>query len=277
MKIDKVFVFGAAKDIPTLYFSLPSILKNISASSYFLVCDELDVKKFQIFKKLNFSIISDQSIMGENFRYLNIRNKKLYSWYKQQVVKLLLCNQQKPNDIIVLWEGYTVPLKRLDFFKYNKINVRLSDEHHPIYFISILQVLNLRKNIPKSFISQCFLLKASWSQLMCKAIEKNMGENFVSVISNLANSTKLQCFSEYECLGTYINKYFFYEINIIEREWLRYGYSVLNNPDKISKFKNHLNYEYVSFEVWDNTPIKSFLHRFFYFILSFFSSMVSAK
>ena len=266
MKIDKVFVFGSAKDIPILHFSLPAILNYISASSYFLVCDELDVKRFQIFKNLNFSIVSDQSVLGENFRYLNIRNKKLYSWYKQQVVKLLLCNQQKPNDIILLWDGDTVPLKRLDFFKNNRLNIRLSHEYHPMYFISILQILNLRKITPKSFISQCFLLKASWSQLMCQAIEKNMGENFVTVVSNLANSSKLQCFSEYESLGTYIHKYFFYEINLIERDWLRFGSSIFKSPDKLNNFNIGTQFEYVSFESWDKASIKAIFVRFFYFI-----------
>jgi hypothetical protein len=264
--IDKILILAAAKDINIIEDTLNSVLKNLKSKSYYLICDEsiyikLITSKFnsKVFIIRERIFLKHSQIKSIN----NLKNKTLIPWYMQQLIKLEFCSRSRNRDIILIWDGDTIPSKPINFFVNKKMVYYVSNEYHLEYFISIKKLIGLNKKIQHSFVAQCFILRAEWAKMMIKVIQARTNKYyFDSIISN-ANSSPKQNFSEFETLGTFINKYFFYEYQVSFSKWLRYGFSIYGSPKNM--FKKSIDFEFVSFESWDNSFFKCIFLNFIYF------------
>lgn len=265
MKIDNVFIFCSYRDIAVLNISIPKIIECIDARTFTIICDGKDKKKLHFFKKYNVKILTDQEILREKIKFLNVRNKKLYDWYKQQIVKFEICLKGNPNEISLLWDGDTIPLKKMNFFYRERLIYIKSPEYYEPYFNSIKKLIGLSKRNNFSFIAQCFVLKNIWIKLLIQIIEKRSKKNYISAIIDLINKDKDCAFSEYETIGSFIYKYFYSELQPTTMFWTRYGYSLFRHPKNVNKLSSKLSF--VSFEWWDkkNFIISTLMKVNFYF------------
>jgi hypothetical protein len=260
--IDRVFVFAAEKDYSVLEYSLPSIKKYIKAKSYFLVCDNVSFSKF--FVKNNpisgFKLLSENEILGSTLSKVNlITTKSLRSWYKQQILKLILIDSSNQDEVVLIWDGDTIPLKPLNFLKNNTLGYYISNEFHHPYHNTINYLLGFQKPQNHSFIAQCFVVRVYWIKLMIKSIESRYKCSYIDSIIKIANTSKLQNFSEYETMAAFIQRYFFFDTFIINNKWFRYGYSICGSPANAYKMKE--NFDYISFESWDSSTLRSIIIR----------------
>lgn len=265
---------ASRKDFPILKYSLPLIRKRIRGKSFFLVHEIYDndfflSKNHELF---GFKLIEEFSVLGDEYKKIKkIKNKILLNWYKQQIIKLKLIESCKKDEIVLIWDGDTIPLKSLNFLKNSSLGYYTSSEFHQPYYSSIKKLLGLTKTSNFSFIAQCFVVKVSWVKLMLRTIEFRNKCSYIDVIIKIANSSKLQNFSEYETMAIFIQKYFFFDTFIIGNNWFRYGFSLFSNPSSI--LFQASNYDFVSFESWDRSWLKSviikMIHIHYFFILLF--------
>ena len=75
------------------------------------------------------------------------------------------------------------------------------------------------------------------------------------------NFEELNAFSEYEMIGTFVEKNFPNEIEILDNNWQRYGKSVIGSVSNFKYFDKllALKYDYISFEHWDKFNLKNFI------------------
>ena len=260
--IDRVFVFAAEKDYLVLEYSLPAIKKNIKAKSYFLVCDNFTFSKFFVKNDLipGFKILGEQQILGSSLKKISlIKNKNLRNWYKQQILKLMLIDSSNQDEIVLIWDGDTIPLKPLNFLKNNTLGYYISNEFHTPYHNAIEYLLGLKNPQSYSFVAQCFIARVYWIKLMIKSIESRHKCSYIDSIIKIANASKLQNFSEYETMAAFIQRYFFFDTFIIKNSWFRYGYSICGSPANVDNVKDY--FDYISFESWDSSLLRTIIIR----------------
>lgn len=164
----------------------------------------------------------------------------------------------------LIWDADTIPLRNIQFLNKNKSLIQTSSEYHRPYFDVIKSLLNLDKLIPKSFITEHMMVsKAIMKELIGTIQNTNQKQHWVFNILSLIDKTNLSQsgFSEYETYGTYALSNYSFAIQIRDENLrsFRSGTRVYTpNPSfKNLEILKKLNYDYVTFEVWDNHSKKA--------------------
>ena len=247
--IDYLFIITSKKDYYNFIASRTLILKNLKSLSYSIVIPDNDYDLFSN-SSHGFHLVKESAILGELVTKISIKDLSLRKWYLQQILKLELIRQLPDGVNVVIWDGDTIPYKKIKLLNRGYFYYYKSSEFHHQYFRSIFNILGISKSLDFSFISQHFVCKSDWVKLMINCIEKNKKKHYVDCIVEIAKSSSEHTFSEYETLGTFVNKYFFYEIKFIDSDqWLRFGYSIFHNPYNKSIRKSE--FDFISFESWE--------------------------
>jgi hypothetical protein len=263
--LNKVISVCTRKDASTFEMAAPYITKYIPAKSFIVLVPEVDLSYFLSLKLGAFNVVSEE-------KYSNISSllseKNLgtrFGWYLQQFIKMAELDDGNLNDINIIWDADTIPLREIQFEKDGKLFFFQGKEHHKPYFKLIKSLLGVEKIVATSFIAQCLPYRVGWFQKFKREIQNGDDGSWFEEIIKLIDIKENSSFSEYETLGTYAAKNFKSEMLINEHtdDWYRFGNSLIGSPQNIAKYQNKLNtrYNFISFESWDKKRI-SFIKIF---------------
>lgn len=227
--------------------------------------------------KQNYSYINhlvfleeDKVIPNVTLEKLKIYFEKRYSdknragWYYQQFLKIQLCNFVDSSNYLI-WDSDTVPLRKIDFFEDDKILFHTSSEKHKPYFDTLNRLLGLGKTNPKSFITEHLMVYRPEMIKLIETIQKqNPNQQWPFTILDAVDNENLSKsgFSEYETYGTYAIQASadLYKIRteVQQLKTYRHGtrlFSTKPNSHDLNLLAV-LNYDYVTFEVWDTQTVK---------------------
>ena len=263
--LNKVICVCTLKDADTFSLATKFIRKYIKASRYVVIVPESEYEYFIALELVGFDVISEKkySRIALSLSELNLGSR--FGWYFQQFIKMSELDDGKENDINLIWDADTIPLREIDFIKDGLVYFYQGKELHSPYFKLIKALLDEDKLLPTSFIAQCLPYKVGWFKSFKQHIEKEGNLFWFERIINLIDINESSGFSEYETLGTYALRLFSDQMKISNRtdNWYRYGNSLIGSPKNLYKHLNELKkkYNYISFESWD-TKTSGFAKRF---------------
>ena len=257
--IDEVICVCCKRDALTWKVASQYIVRFIAAKRNKVYVPDGEVDFFKSITPSAFEVVGEsiftQHFAGEIKRRRPTRIADQFGWYLQQLIKLYAIKACNPNEVVLIWDADTVPIRPLSFVDaQGKLVYYKSDEHHPPYFETIARLLDLRKKVDFSFIAQCFVLKASWFGDFCRQLEERHQTGWVKALLDSIDFEEGNGFSEYETLGTFISHHYPDQITYSDNPWLRLGNSTLGHvaflSDRLIAGKLS-HYDFVSFEKWD--------------------------
>ncbi len=128
-------------------------------------------------------------------------------WYYQQFLKMAY-HEKCSHDHYMSWDMDTVPLRTTEIFDDRDRPVfGLKSEHNPGYFITIENLLGLKKNVEGSFISEHMVFSREYMEELFKAILSSgiKGTSFWEKVIGAVDDRYLPLgFSEFETYGTFV-------------------------------------------------------------------------
>jgi hypothetical protein len=247
-----------SKNIDVWKISHKKILKYIKAKKYKVIVPDAEVEIFKNATDHRYEVIPETSILPHAKEILKKYMPKdiqgRLGWYLQQLLKIKALLDGNDDDIILIWDADTIPLKPLNFVnKDGKIIYYTGKEHHPPYFDLIKKIFGFDKKVNFSFIAQCFPAKVVWVKAFCKKLEDKYKADWVEAICSNIISFNGSGFSEYETLGTFFTHCFDDEISFSNKPWIRYGKSILGRPECLTEERESIISmvaDHITFESW---------------------------
>ncbi|MES2127726.1 MAG: DUF6492 family protein [Pseudomonadota bacterium] len=262
--ISKVISVCCFRDSATWQVASHFIVKNIPAAVYEVVVPDHEVEQFRAATASAITVVPESHYLKERtLGWLKSRfpSERAFraGWYLQQFIKVEAVRQGAPDDLMLIWDADTVPLKPLSFNTGDgKVVYYRSDEHHLSYFETIKKMLDMDKIVDFSFIAQCFAVKAGWAQAFVNEIETRNGMHWVDAVLKHIDYEDGCSFSEYESMGTWLTHRHLDEMCLNNAQWQRLGNALIGNIGKLTNetaAELSKKYDFISFESWDHGQI----------------------
>ena len=257
--IDEVISVCSIKDIDVWTVAAKHIVQFISAKKYTVIVPDAQVQMFAAVTKAPYQVKPESLFVGnlkeKIAQTLTPENQDRVGWYLQQFVKISAVLTHDDQDLVLIWDADTVPLRKLEFINSSgKFIYYKGDEHRKSYFDFIERALGLKRTQKFSVIAQSLILKVSWARELTNALAQNAQLPWIDAVLSFLDKAEPAGFAEFETLGTWIWNHHHDEILISDRSWYRNGLSLVGNPLKLSKSVWSglaQSYDFVSFEMWD--------------------------
>jgi hypothetical protein len=255
------------EDVETLNRNMEYYLDHLTSGKVIVIGND-KVGQAIKFSNSRIKFINEDEVM-DGLTFKNVRDMikkrdlraiKRTGWYLQQFLKLGFAKKTKAERYLV-WDGDTIPLKKLTFFDESKqvYLFNLKDEFHQPYFETMGRLFNnsITKKSAKSFISEHMMIDTNIMKKMLAEIETNNnieGKSFFEKIINAVNVKDLNSsgFSEYETYGNYILQKFPDLVGHSSLKSLRFGKFFLGaKPTKEQLNWAAKDYHTVSIEKFD--------------------------
>ena len=256
--IHSIFSVCCARDIKVWKTAAPYIIKNISAKNYYIIVPEGDLELFRQASPPDYVVLSENEFLPSGTsdlikKFLPKDYEYRSGWYLQQLIKIAALDKlpAQPDDIILIWDADTIPLKKLNFYKDDRLLYFMGTENHAPYFNSIEKLLNISKSVNFSFIAQSFVFKKKWINEFIIELETLHKIPWVQSILEKSDLSHPSGFSEYETLGNWLMSKHKSEIAFNTASWERFGSSKCG-LNGIEEFKlRQPSCHFISFESWD--------------------------
>jgi hypothetical protein len=257
--IDQVISVCSIKDIDVWTVAAKHIVQFISAKQYTVIVPDSQVQMFAAVTKAPYQVKPESLFIGnlkeKIAQTLTPENQDRVGWYLQQFVKISAVLAHEDQDVVLIWDADTVPLKKLEFINSNgQFIYYKGDEYRKSYFDFIERALGLKRTQNFSFIAQSLILKVSWARELTNALAQSAQLPWVDAVLSFLDKAEPAGFAEFETLGSWVWNHHHDEIIISERPWYRNGLSLVGNPLKLSQSVwNGLakSYDFIGFEGWD--------------------------
>lgn len=264
-QIDTVFSVCASRDIDVWAIASRYIRRYIDARSYVVIVPDREVDLFKARTGDSFQVLPESECVGIYDQQLReiakLAGKERFGWYLQQVIKISFLSNAGDDEVFLIWDADTVPLRSLDFVAEDgALRYYRSEEFHRPYFTSINRLLGLEKKVDYSFIAQCFAIRGRWAKEFFAYIEDRSGCHWVDALVSSVDFREACGFSEYETLGTFLSHFHASEIRIAPGKWERNGRSLTGEARYLGwpVFRRYLkSVDFVSYERWD-MPFEAF-------------------
>jgi hypothetical protein len=261
MKFENVISPCHGEQISVWKKASKNIIKFIDSENYTVICPQKDLSLFKKNSPLEYKVLSEEvytSNFINNLSDKSLKSKTKIGWYIQQFLKFNALEEISDDKFALIWEADTIPLKKLTFEKNNKTAFYKGNEFHKPYFDHISTLLGLKKNNNFSYIAQCMPVKGKWFKELIKSIENKNHKNWQDAIIETINFEEHNAFADYEMIGTFVEKNFSNEIEILDNNWQRYGKSIIGSVNNLKYFDKilALKYDFISFEKWDSLVSK---------------------
>jgi hypothetical protein len=258
MKIKKIISVCCQKDLKTWKTASSYIVRNIESDSYLVIVPDNEVNLFKENSPNNYEVLGESKYTNLFQAYLRAKIsaecKSRLGWYLQQLIKMAVLKEFSNDEILLIWDSDTVPLKKISFLKKGLIGHYKGTEHHEAYFNCIGKLIGLPRKVSYSFVAQCLAIKGKWSSDFFADIERRHGKPWHEAIIDCIDFNEMSGFSEYETLGTFIQHHYPSEITILKNKWYRRGNALIGKAEnlKFSFFRGLLcPFDFVAFENWD--------------------------
>jgi hypothetical protein len=257
--IDQVISVCSIKDIDVWTVAAKHIVQFISAKQYTVIVPDSQVQMFAAVTKAPYQVKPESLFIGnlkeKIAQTLTPENQDRVGWYLQQFVKISAVLAHEDQDVVLIWDADTVPLKKLEFINSNgQFIYYKGNEYRKSYFDFIERALGLKRTQNFSFIAQSLILKVSWARELTNALTQSAQLPWVEAVLSFLDKAEPAGFAEFETLGSWIWNHHHDEIIISERPWYRNGLSLVGNPLVISQWiwtGLAKYYDFISFEAWD--------------------------
>jgi hypothetical protein len=257
--IAQVISVCSSKDIDVWTVAAKHIVQFIKADSYLVIVPDKEVELFSKVTCAPYHVKPESDYVGDAkariAQTLDGTNQHRVGWYLQQFVKISAVMARKDEDVVLIWDADTVPLKPLEFIDANgQLVYYRGEEFRKSYFDFLERALGLKRTQTFSFIAQSLVLKVAWARELFQALEKNAQLPWMDAILSYVDPSEPAGFAEFETLGTWIWHHHRNDIVISDRPWYRNGLSLVGNPLKLSAavWRGLANsYDFISFEAWD--------------------------
>jgi len=265
VKIKTVFSVCAERDIDVWSVASTYIRRYIDAENYVVIVPDSEVEKFRQRTDSSFQVIPESTCIGryeQQVRKIGAAGaSERTGWYLQQLIKISFLETADEDELFLIWDADTIPLKPLKFVDDDgTLLYYQGDEFHRPYFTSISKLLGMQKTVNYSFIAQCFPIKGSWAKEFFSYIEKRHSSSWIEALIDSIDFTEASGFSEYETLGTYFSSVHPTEMRVVTGSWERCGKSLTGDVRYLEwwPFKRQLRrHDFVSYERWDK-PFEAF-------------------
>ncbi|MBF0162168.1 MAG: hypothetical protein HQL88_07760, partial [Magnetococcales bacterium] len=255
----KVVSLCCARDSRVWQRSSPWIVRHIVAASYEVLVPDQEVEAFRAITPSPFVVVGESHYLQERgMAWVMARLPPGHGrpgWYLQQFLKIAAACSAAAEEVVLIWDADTIPLKPLSFVQADgRLIYYKSDEHHPPYFKTIRNLLGLEKKVDFSFIAQCFAIRSGWAQAFCDEVARRSGLHWMEGIIKSLDFEDFFCFSEYESLGTFLTHHHPAELHFSDSPWQRFGSSRVGPLESLSEERLQSladRYDYITFEWWD--------------------------
>lgn len=245
--------------------TIPSILTHLSFNKIYILTK---LENFEMIN-LNFedSVIllnEDKVCEGITFQkvseYLKnkIDNTSRTGWYFQQFIKLGISKNTTITSNYLVWDADAVVLKQMNFINDKKqIFITKSDEHHQPYFNTLEKLINIKKQVKFSFISEHMIFNKECVVNLINIIsKKDAMKIWWEIILDTIEVKHLNKsgFSEYETYGNYLMSTSPSLLKIRFLPNFRSGKELLGeDPSRFLLKLLSIEYYYISFESFQKT------------------------
>ena len=257
--INEVISVCSAKDIDVWAVAAPKIIESIKASHYTVIVPDSQVQLFAGVTSAPYQVKPESQFVGNAkekiTKVLTKSNQDRVGWYLQQFVKIAAVLKHADDDLVLIWDADTVPVKSLNFIEPDgRLLYYKGSEHRKSYFVFIEKALGLKRTQDFSFIAQSLVTRVSWARTLFQSLENKTQLPWIDAILNQLDPAEPAGFAEFETLGSWIWHHHRNEIVISNRPWYRNGFSLVGNPLTLSTLVWRglaRQYDFVSFEAWD--------------------------
>lgn len=267
--ISEVICVCSWGDAPTWEKAAGRIVRNISARHYKLLVPDSELDRFRAITPSAIQVLPESLYLGDIASRLNsaIPPERMArrGWYLQQFIKIAAARAADPDDVVLIWDADTVPLKPLRFIdEAGRVLYYRGSEHHLPYFTLIRDLLGLERKVDFSFIAQCFPLRVRWLHELCGELEQRYNSTWYEAIISRIDFSQDSGFSEYETMGTYIAHHHPQEIAFSSASWWRFGNRLVGDitllTDRKAKALSR-KFDFLSFEKWERKPSFMWLRK----------------
>lgn len=255
MAINRLISVCTRADGHTFEVASRYVQNYIPAKDYVVFVPEADLDFFSSLNLGSYAVESEEKY--RDIAHL-LERKELgqrFGWYFQQFIKMAELEDGDDDDLNLIWDADTIPLRSLNFISNDKVFFYQGREFHRPYFRLIKELLGVDKLSSTSFIAQSLPYRVKWFKQFKSDLEASGEGLWYEKIVELIDPKEESGFSEYETLGTYAVWKFGEEIQISERlgDWYRRGNSLIGGPQNVGKYHSALKkrYDFVSFEKSD--------------------------
>ena len=132
--LNKVICVCDRKDALTFEIAAQYIKKNIKSKNYSVLVPSIEIEYFTSLNLEGFNVISEDKYAYIADALSQKYSGKRYGWYFQQFIKIAELDDGSPEDINLIWDADTIPLRELSFEKNNYLHFYQSKEAHVPYF-----------------------------------------------------------------------------------------------------------------------------------------------
>jgi hypothetical protein len=264
-QIATVFSVCAGRDIDVWSVASKYIRRYIDAENYVVIVPDREVEQFRLRTESSFQVLPESACFGryeQQIRQMMAAGaSERLGWYLQQLIKISYLETAGDDEVFLIWDADTVPLKPLNFVNDDgALRYYQGDEFHRPYFASISKLLGMEKKVNYSFIAQCFPIKGSWAKEFFSYIDARHRRTWMEALIDSVDFREACGFSEYETLGTYLSYVHPAEMHLAPGSWERCGRSLTGDVHYLEwwPFNRQLKRDdFVSYERWDK-PFEAF-------------------
>lgn len=261
--LDRVVSVCEIKDIGTWKLTAVRVPRHIKAFSYELICPDSQLAEFRAVTPPAWVVTGESAYSAncgqEMIRRMAVGESKMrVNWLFQQFLKINAVLSGRDEEIVLIWDADTVPLRDLGFIDPNdgRLMCYHSKEVHTPYFGTVERLLGMGKACEPSFIAQCMPLRVAWVRGLVGEIEGRAGVPYPEAVMSALPGESGSEFSEYETIGTWVWRNRPDEISLRRKNrWLRGGSSLFRpNLDgwhaTMLLAMLSLHYDFVAIENW---------------------------
>ena len=257
--IDEVISVCSAKDLEVWTVASKNIVQFIPAARYTVIVPDSQVDLFSSVTGAPYQVKPESSFVGNAkeriAQTLSAENQDRVGWYLQQFVKISAILAHDDQDIVLIWDADTVPLKSLEFIDQNgRLIYYKGSEFRKSYFEFIERALGLKRDQDFSFIAQSLVAKVVWVRELFQFLENKTQKPWPEAVLAFLDPKEPAGFAEFETLGTWFWQNHRSEMVVSDRPWQRNGLSLVGSPLKLSQstwLGLSKSFDFVSFELWD--------------------------
>ncbi len=248
-----------AADLPTWEVAARRVLACIDARRHRVIVPDAEVEQFRRHMPARFEVVGESPYVA-GIAELIVGNlppeaRPRAGWDVQQFIKLRALAELAADDIAVVWDADTVPLRPLSFVAADGRLVHWkSGEHHPPYFATIERLLGMPKAVDHSFVAQCLAIRGRWMREFVELVEQRHGRPWLEAVIGSIDFREASGFSEYETLGTFMAHSHPDEIVATDGRWLRAGRRRIGAARNVERAWARLllrGLDFAAFESWD--------------------------
>jgi hypothetical protein len=226
-QIDVVISVCARRDVDVWQVAARHIVSFIAARRYVIIVPDADLAIFCACTPSVFEVLPESRYTAEFSGPLAAivqGAQERTGWYLQQFLKFAFLRSVPPDNLVLIWDADTVPLRPLHFVNADgSLNFYRSEEFHAPYFSAIAKLTGQERITDRSFIAQCFPVYGRWAAELFKHIELRHAMGWADALVACIDFAQASGFSEYETLGTFLSHTHPSEMRLAQGAWDRRG------------------------------------------------------